>query len=86
MFKDLVESYKALSLTDKRNVILQELKEMIAIYENVCQQEGISHREIKSREILDLKEGKELEEDYLEALFVYVKYLKEVSSAVIANR
>lgn len=78
MFEELMESYKLLSIADKREEILKELKLMTAIFEKMCTDRGIEYREVRSNEILDLNKGNETEDDYLEAAFVYVKFLKEV--------
>ena len=81
MFDNVVESYKLLSISDKRQEILNELKLLIAVFEKMCIDKGIQYREVKSKEILDLDFGNESESDYLEATFVYVEYLKEVLGA-----
>ena len=78
MFTEVIENYKKLSIADKRQEIVDELKLMVAIFEKLCEDNNIAYREIKSREILDLKKGEETASDYLEAIFVYIEYLKEV--------
>lgn len=82
MFETVIESYKLLSIKDKRQEILSELKLMIAIFEKMCEDNGLEYRKVHSREVLDLDNGSEMEEDYLEATFVYVEYLKEVLGAL----
>ena len=86
MFTDVIESYKKLSIADKRREIVSELKLMIAIFEKLCEDNNIRYREIKSKEILDLNDGKELEADYLEAIFVYIEYLKEVLGSYLESK
>lgn len=78
MFEEYVAQYKNLDLKTKRDKIIEELKLMIVVLEKMCNDNNIPYREIKSQEILVLKENDYSEEDYLEALFVYVEYLKEV--------
>ena len=78
MFTPVIDSYKRLSLSDKRQEIINELKLMIVIFEKLCDDNNIQYRDIKSKEVLDLKNGAETESDYLEAVFVYIEYLKEV--------
>ena len=70
--------YKILDLNGKRDKLINELKVMIVVLEKICIDNKIKYREIKSKEILDLNKDNVSEEDYLEALFVYVEYLKEV--------
>ena len=78
MFTEVIDNYKKLSISDKRQEIVNELKLMVAVFEKLCNDNNIQYRKIKSREILDLKNGNETESDYLEAIFVYIEYLKEV--------
>lgn len=85
MFNEVVESYKMMSKADKRGKLLDELKMMIAVFEDMCNEKNIPYREIKSKEILDLNNGKESEDDFLEATFVYVEYLKEVLGSLFTN-
>ena len=86
MFEDLVESYKLLPTKEKRNKLLQEFKVLIAAFEQICEEQNVEVNSIKSREILDLDNGNESEDDYLEALFVYLEYLKEVVSTAFLGR
>lgn len=78
MFDNYVNQFKKLSLVDKRDKIIDNLKLMIVILEKMCVDNNIPYREVKSKEILVLNDDNCSEEDYLEALFVYVEYLKEV--------
>jgi len=78
MFENLIENYKLMSKSDKRQEIINELKLMIAVFDKMCEEKGINSINIQSREILDLKNGEEPEDDFLEATFVYVEYLKEI--------
>ena len=86
MFEDLIESYKLLPTKEKRNKLLQEFKLLIAAFEQICEEQNVAVNSIKSREILDLDDGNESEDDYLEALFVYLEYLKEVVSTAFLGR
>lgn len=82
MFSEVIDNYKRMSISDKRDEIIKELKLMAVIFEKMCEENNIEYRKIQSREVLDLKNGNESEDDYLEATFVYVEYLKEVLGAV----
>ena len=83
MFEELIEDYKLLSIADKRQEILSELKMLIVIFEQMCIERGLEYRKIHSKEILDVADGSESEDDYLEAAFVYVEYLKEVLGGLL---
>lgn len=85
MFNEVMESYKLMSKTDKREKLINELKVMVAVFENMCNERNISYRQIQSKEILDLKNGNESEEDFLEAALVYIEYLKEVLGSLFTD-
>lgn len=78
MFDEYINQFKRLSLHEKRDKIIDSLKLMIVILEKMCVDNNIPYREVKSKEILVLNDEDCSEDDYLEALFVYVEYLKEV--------
>lgn len=86
MFEQVIENYKRMSIPDKRQENLKELKLMVAILEKLCVDYNIPYREIKSPEILDLDNGYESEDDYLEATFVYIEYLKEVLGGYLESK
>ena len=78
MFEKAVSEFDSLPIKEKQNRITDEIKLMIAIIEKICIERNIDYREIKSKEILALKQENVSEDDYLTALYVYVEYLKEV--------
>jgi len=86
MFEDVIDNYKRMSLTDKRVSLLKELKIMVAVFDKMCVDNGVEYRKIQSNEIFDVDGGKETEDDYLEAAFIYVQYLKEVLGSYLENK
>lgn len=44
----------------------------------LCEQKNIQYRKINSSEIVDYENGNKSEDNYLEAMFTYVMWLKEV--------
>lgn len=85
MFESFVENYKVLDLSSKRKEIIKEVKMMLVILEKMCIDNNIKYREVKSKEILALSNENCSEDDYLEALFVYIQYLKEVLGSYLYN-
>ena len=77
-FKEYVQAFKELDITDKRIELLNSVKEISALIEYLATQEGMQLSFLKSREILDMKSGQEREDDYLEALLVYVENSKNL--------
>ena len=83
MFDELMESYKKLSLNGKREANLTEIKKLVAILVSLCEENNIDYRDVKSNEIND---ALTLEDDYLEAQYVYITYLKEVVGALLDSK
>ena len=83
MFESLVEAYKNMDEIGKRKVLMEDLKKTIMVLQKVCEEKGILFLPITNKELLDLNDGKESFDDYLEAMFVYLKYLDELIGAYI---
>lgn len=77
-FKDYVDKLKDLPVADKRVEIMASLKELNGIIEALAEVKGVELINLKSKEILDFNNGLESEDDFLEALFVYVENLKNL--------
>lgn len=84
-FDEVLINYKNMSVADKRMKIIDNVKYMIAFLEKICDEKKINYRKISSREVLDLKNGYESEDDYLEGLFVYINVLKEMLGSYLNN-
>lgn len=82
-FDEVMLHFKHMSIEDKRIKNIDNLKFMIAFLEKICSDKHINYREIKSNEILELKNGKESEDDYLDALYIYINVLKEMLGAYL---
>lgn len=86
MFDELMDSYKKLSINSKREANLKEIKKLVAITSALCEKNGIDYRDVKSKEVNDLNNDIVLENDYLEAQFVYITYLKETIGALLDSK
>lgn len=85
MFEDAVKEFDSLSVYDKKKRIIDEIKLMIVVIEKICIERNIAYREIKSKEILALKQENVSTDDYLTALYVYLEYLKEVMGSYLSK-
>ena len=85
MFDKAVNEFDGLAVADKKKRIIDEIKLMIVVIEKICIERKIEYREVKSKEILALKQENVSEDDYLTALYVYVEYLKEVMGAYLSK-
>lgn len=83
-FDKYVELYKQLSLNDKRKIALKEIKELLGFFSEINRDNGNSM--LYNREILDAEKEDVSEDDFAEAVFVYINSLKELIGDYFARR
>lgn len=77
IFNEYVEKYKTLPLQEKKNIVNQEMKELLAFIDKAKKDMNINDEILFNREILDLNSDNVSDEDFVEAIFVYVHALQE---------
>ena len=77
-FSSYLESFKQLEIPSKRREIIRAVNEITAMFDELANESNIELSYLKSKEILELKDGTESEDDYLEALLVYIENAKNV--------
>ena len=77
-FKEYVDAFKQMQTTDKRKEIIRNINEVTAMFDMLATQSNIQISYLKSNEVTELKDGYESEDDYLEALLVYIGNAKSV--------
>lgn len=77
-FKEYLEAFKKLQTVDKRKEIIRSINDITAMFDMLATESNINLSYIKSNEVNDLKNGNESEDDYLEALLVYIENAKSV--------
>lgn len=85
LFDGYLAEFKRLSTIDKREEILNNLKEFIAIFDALAQREGLEVNYIKSNEINNLYGDDVSEDDFLEGVFVYFEVAKNVLGQYLSN-
>lgn len=78
VFNDYIDKYKELTLFEKREEIINKFKELIAVSQKVSIDLGDNSELLLNRELLDLNKEEVNEEDYLEAIFVYLNTLEDL--------
>ena len=76
-FNKYIDAYKKLSLKDKQNISIKELKELIAFFSEIDKTNN-NGSILYNREILDVEKHDSSEDDFVEAVFVYINSLKEL--------
>lgn len=84
-FNEYLEVFKQLSIADKRKDIIFAINEITASFESLAEDANINIEYIKSKEITELKDGNESEDDFLEALLVYIENAKNVLGQYLLN-
>ncbi|MCI9084192.1 MAG: hypothetical protein HFH46_01075 [Bacilli bacterium] len=77
-FTEYIESVKPLSLFEKKQEVIDSIKELIISIEMMASNDGIELHYLTSKEILDINEDSMPEEDYVEAILVYVEVAKNM--------
>ena len=77
-FNEYLETFKQLNVPEKRMEIIRAVNEITASFDMLASEANVKLSHLKSKEIFDLKEGYESEDDYLEALLVYIENAKSV--------
>lgn len=82
MVEEYIDSYKKLSLKTKRELLIQEMVDLLNTIEMYAKKKNISIERLKSCYYLKNKKVL-LEEDYYDLLFIYLIYLKEDLASLI---
>ena len=77
-FDMYVESYKKLPLIEKKKIIEKEFKEIISTFYGLINRHNVNPKVLFNREILDLNKEEFTEDDFAEAVFVYINAIKEL--------
>ena len=75
-FTEYIESVKKLPLIDKKKEVIDSIKELIASIDFLGQQNNIELHYLSSKEILDISDENMPDDDYVEALLVYIEVAK----------
>lgn len=79
---EMIDSYNKLSLNLKREVLLNEVANLLNNIELICKKRKINIDELSSSYYIKNKD-KLFEEDYYNLIFIYITYLKEDLAQII---
>ena len=86
LFTEYMDAFKELDISEKRIEIINSIKEVSALLVKLVDDDGISLKCLNSKEILNFKNGRETEEEFLEALLVYIENFKEMLGQYLLNK
>ena len=78
MFESLMEAYKNMDKNAKVNALIKELEKIIGVLQNVCKE-----KEIIFIQMIDMESKEERTVNYLDTMFIYIKYLEELIGSYI---
>lgn len=76
MLEKYIDSYKNLSESDKKEVIIDEMVEVINTIEKIAKVKKIDITKLKSEYYIKHK-SRLVDEDFYNLVFIYITYLKE---------
>ena len=85
-FNNYVNAFKELDISDKRIEIVNSLKEISAFLDAICEKENKNIQFLKSKEIFERNNGEEDENDFLEALLVYIENIKNLLGEYLIDK
>ena len=77
-FKEYADAFKQMDIPDKRKEIINNINEISAMFDMLATKSNIELSYLRSSDISMLKDGHESEDDYLNALLVYVENAKSL--------
>ena len=85
VFDKYINSYKKLPVKEKKELVEKEVEELLAVLSSLNDKYiGRNNTNILfNREILDLKKKESTEEDFVEAMFVYMYSIKELMAPLL---
>ena len=76
-FNECVKVYKELPLQEKKEIVNQEVKKVLAFIQKAKQDLNIKEDILFNREILDLNSDNVSDDDFVEAMYVYIHSIQE---------
>lgn len=76
-FNEYVEVFKTLPLAAKKEETIKEMKMLIALLSKLKLDLNIEDNLLLNKEVLDIQKATATEDDFVEAVFVYVNTIKE---------
>ena len=79
-FNEYIEAYKKLPFQKKKQMANEEVKKLLAFIEKANNDLNLNDTILFNREILDLNSDNVSDDDFVEAMFVYIYSIREALS------
>ena len=84
-FNELISNFKNLSLSEKKELTISEVKSLIAVLHALNIRKNSEFKTLFNREVIDLNNENYAESDFVEAIYVYIYSIKESLADLISN-
>lgn len=78
-FNEMIEVFKKLPLKNKKEIVQNDFKELIAVLKEIDKDDYVLY----NKEILDVEKEEQTEDDFVEAIYVYLSSVKEMMSVIL---
>ena len=75
-FNKYMLSFKSRSLKDKQNIVIEQLKMLAILTNSMCKELNVDNEMLLNKEITDLNKYNYTEDDFAEALIVYINSIQ----------
>lgn len=83
VFTDFMNEFVKLTIEQKNSEIIEKQKTILAYLIKYATENGIQYELLKSKEINDIDKNNSTNEDYLEAMMVYLQNIEELIGLII---
>ena len=78
-FNEMIEVFKKLPLKNKKEIVQNDFKELIAVLKEIDKDDYVLY----NKGILDVEKEEQAEDDFVEAIYVYLSSVKEMMGAIL---
>jgi len=82
-FDEYIKEFVSKDLNTKKEIVIDELKEMLGVMLEINKQSGINSNLLLNREVTDTIEK---ESDFVESVFVYLQSFKELLGEYLEDK
>lgn len=83
VFNEYIEKFKELPLERKKELTIEEVKKIIGFLVTLKKQVGLTENVMLNKEVLDVNGNNISEEDFVEAMYVYMHTMEEALAEYI---
>ncbi len=84
-YNEYISKYTQLNIEQKRSEIIEKLKHIIVLFQQISAIKGLNNDLLVNKELLDLNKENVSEDDFLEGIFVYINMLEDIIGKTMEN-